>query len=144
MKKLIIVLAMLLFCTQAYAADFAVWVWGDEATSVRLGYLIDPNTEVGMSASWWNDETEPQVIGLFGIRYLPEVLQIPNPIVLDWLPETLKGRPYLGARIERSLRVDTTIFSPLAGIDIDPFFIEHRFNTFGSMSTTVIGVRFKF
>lgn len=151
MKKAIVFLiavVLLLFCTQAYARDFGVWLWGGEGTNVRLGYFVDPNTEVGASVAMWDSDDEPQKIGMYLFRHLPNLIEVPNPIPMPWLPETLVGSPYFGAKLERDVLVNMTIFSPVAGIAIDPFFIEYRFRSFDGEgqreSTTVIGIRFDF
>lgn len=154
MKKaivLLIAIVFLLLCTQTYADDISVWLWGGEGTNVRLGYLFDPNeaatfkdSEVGVSVSWWDSDEEPRFLGMYFVRHLPDVIEVSNPLAMSWLPETLVGSPYFGAKLEMDIQVDKTIFTPVAGIIIDPFFIEHRFESFDGVSTTIVGIRFEF
>ena len=142
MKKVLLVVVMLLLCTQTYAKDLSVWVWGEDV-GVRVGYNIDPNTELGLSASWLSGSDDPETIGFFGIRHLPEIISIPNPLGdLEWLPATLSGHPYFGAKLERSLEEKENIFSLLAGVAINPFFIETSF--LSDTPKFVTGVRFRF
>ena len=148
MKKLIVLSALFLFlCAQGCNSNLSAWVWSDETTGVRLGYVND-DTEVGVSGLWWEDCDEPEVVGVYAIRHLPDVVQVPNPIVLEWLPATLTGSPYFGAEIMRDMDRQTTYLSPIAGLRIeDIFFIGYRFGAFNEEPASdgiVFGIRVEF
>ena len=153
MKTLIsIAVLVLVLCLQGCsgnANDVTVWASGDEATSIRLGYFVEENTEIGISSTWWDsDDADPKVVGLYGLRYGPELIRLANPIVLDWLPETISGCPYIGAKLDRNLNLRTTSLSPVFGFCFnDIFVVEHQLKTFedgGTVSKTTAGVRFRF
>ena len=122
-----------------------LWLSSNEATEVRGGYFIDPNTEAGITAAWWGDGEEPKKIGGYGISHLRNVkIEVPNIIVMQGLPETLVGYPFFGAEIYRDCEKERTAFSPLGGATVNPFFVEGGFNTVDSIATLKFGLYWEF
>lgn len=145
MKKLmqiVLVILLAVFLVAGCSGNGNVWVWGDGDTNLRAGYLVtDANdTEVGMSVSWQDNNEEPAAIGVYGVVYLPDIVQVPNPIIWKGAPETLNGKPYFGVKVERDIVEKTTNFSPIGGVAIDPFFIEYETDD----ELVSIGVMFRF
>jgi hypothetical protein len=141
MKNLLFV--VLLFLLVAGCSDqYSVWAWGDEELGVRVGNIFDANrVEVGVSIVMQDDDNEPKSVGMYAIRYLPEVIQIPNPIVWEGLPKTLAGQPYFGLSVDRDCNEDTTSLSPIAGFIIEKFiFIGHNIDE----QKTILGIKHDF
>lgn len=118
-------------------AKISNWLWGDsDALGVRVGIDLGENIEVGVSSLWLPDRERPVSWGIYGLFHLPEI-EVPNPIVMDFLPETISGRPYFGAKIDFDFVVDQSMTSPVAGIVFnDLLFFEYQFS---SIDRTSIG-----
>lgn len=146
MKTVMMLAVALILCLTGCTEQYSVSVWGDEELGVRIGNYIDEEktTEIGVSGLWLDSEEAPARIGVYAIRYLPEIIQIPNPIVWEGLPKTLSGKPYFGPAIERDLNLDETNFSLIAGVTIENFlFIQEQFVE-GLPDKTVIGIKWDF
>lgn len=155
MKKIIVVMFVLLMAVSAYAKDLNCWVLGDDSSiTARLGYSIDPNIEVGVSANWFAVDDAPQVFGAYGLYKWADMVTIDNPIPLDFLPKELHGTPYLGIQAGLNLNNKGTFVGPVAGIIIEKVLvIEYQYKTnFGAQladsdierSKVVLGFRFQF
>lgn len=152
MKKLIVVLMLCVLvvggCSQN-ETDVYSWVWGDDdAIGARVGTNVGDsnNVEVGLSALWWPDRERPEIWGMYGIYSFPEILEVPNPIVMEFLPETISGRPYLGGKVDIDFSGDKSRASPIAGIVFeDIFFIEYQFDSIdrdiANDSKLIFGIR---
>jgi len=150
MKKfiLIAVLTVLLFCIPVQAENlFSVWLWDDDdAMGVRAGYYVTETIEAGISASWLSGDGEPVTMGFFGLRHFPEIIKIPNPILIEFLPEEISGTPYVGGKIIFDLDSNQSNLSPVAGILFeDIFFMEYRYKGFGGAGDGIFfGLRIPF
>jgi len=149
MKKFILVtmLTVLLLCVPVQAQKFSTWLWNDDdATGARIGYFTTDTIEVGVSASWLSGDGEPVTMGFFGLYHLEEVIKIPNPILLEFLPEEISGTPYVGARIDFDLDTNQSTFSPVTGIMFEKvFFFEYRYKSIvGVKDGMFIGFRIPF
>ena len=148
MKKLIVLLVLCL-CLPAQA-DIYSWIWGDsDAVGARLGIDLAENIEVGASALWFPDQETPEIWGMYGIYHLPEIVQFPNPIILDFLPETIGGRPYFGGKLDIDFDIDKARVSLIAGIVFeDILFIEYDFESIDRSSYNdskiLFGLRIRF
>ncbi len=157
MKKLMMMVAVvLLLCLPAQGKIYS-WLWADnDALGVRIGtdlekigVDIDEKIEVGISALWYPDQDSPKMWGIYGIYHLPEIVQFRNPLVLDFLPEEIGGRPYFGGKVEIDFDIDKSSVSPIAGIVFeDIFFIEYQFDSFdrqrnGDSKAIWFGLRIK-
>jgi hypothetical protein len=153
MKKWIVVLMLLMVgCAVSQAKNMNAWVLGgDNSFLARGGYSIDPNIEVGISGNWYYGE--PQVVGAYGLIKWTDVVVIPNPMPLDFLPKELHGTPYLGIRAGLNLMNENGTFAgPFAGIIVEKVLVfEYQFNTnFGNQldgveeNKVVMGFRFQF
>jgi len=149
MKKLILLLVLLL--SVPAQANISSWIWGDsEAVSARFGIPVTENNEAGLSFLWWPDDSEPKVLGLYGVHYFANSVPFRNPLILDFLPETFEGRPYIGAKLDVNFDTDDTAIGPVAGIIFeDVLFLEYQFQNFEQGSSSVdnkivFGLRIKF
>lgn len=95
---------------EASPNPWAVWVMADEDTiNVRGGYRgfrQYPNAELGAMLYWFKETDPPRVFGLYGAYHVPTIVQIPNPLPFDWLPETFKGEPYVGIELSVNIPKD--------------------------------------
>jgi len=123
--------------------NIRLWIASNEATTLRGGYLVDPNTEFGAEFSWFDcDNDEPRVIAVYAIKHESNLVQIPNPLAgVEGWPEILEGNPYWGAKMFWDLELKTSGFSPFAGVRLeDLFFIEGRLNS-TEPSTIMFGIQ---
>jgi len=149
MKNVIVVVAVvLLLCL---AGCESAWVWGDnEAVGARIGTYVTENNEAGLSMLWWPDDNEPRVLGLYGVHHFPGLVEFRNPLIVDFLPETIEGRTYLGAKLDVNFDTEDTSIDPVAGIVFeDIIFLEYQFQSFSqdssSMSSKILfGLRMDF
>jgi len=131
-------------------ADITSWLWADnDALGLRLGSEISENIEVGLSTLWLPDREEPEIWGLYALYHLPEIVNVPNPILVDFLPETITGAPYLGGKLDIDFNDDSTDISPVAGIVLmDVLFIEYQFESIDresrQESKLLFGIRIEF
>lgn len=150
MVKKWIVLVVLLLCVPAQADSISSWVWGDEdSLGVRIGSEVSKDIEVGLSALWLPDQEKPEIWGIYAIYYLPEIVQFPNPIELDFLPKVIGGRPYFGGKADIDFDIEKASVSPIAGIVFNKvIFIEYQFESFDreaiSESKLVGGLRIEY
>jgi len=141
MKKLMLLVVVGLLCLSGCNS---VSVWGDEEFGARLGKYIDEEKkiEVGITSIWRDEDCEPLTIGIYTIRYLPEV-EVFNPIIWEDLPETLSGKPYFGVSVDRNLDNDSTDLSPIVGVWIEDFiFTETRIG--GDVQSIMLGIKYPF
>jgi len=116
---------------------------------VRVGVKDDSPIEVGLSALWLPDREEPEIWGIYALYHLPEIVNVPNPIVVDFLPEIITGTPYLGGKLDIDFDDEVTDISPVAGILLmDVLFIEYQFEYIDresrQESKVLFGLRIKF
>ena len=128
MKNVIVLVVVLLLCLVTGCAEnnSAVWFWEDtEAVGARIGTKLTENNEAGLSMLWGPDESEPRILGLYAVNHLIDLVEFRNPIIVDFLPETLMGRPYLGGKLDINFDTDETTVGPIAGIIFEEtFYIE--------------------
>lgn len=152
MKKLAIVLLLvLLICIPARAKSLSAWLWGDdESLGARVGYKLTDSVEAGVSFVWWPNDESPRVFGAYGVYHFPELVSFNNPLMLDFLPDNISGRPYLGAKVDLNRTSNSTFVSPIAGIVFqEVLFIEYQFRAFGDQNiegadNIIFGLRIKF
>lgn len=147
MKKLLLALIILIFsCTAAYG-NFTFWALGDssgEALTVRVGYEKD-NIEVGGSFSSYEINTHPEVYGVYGL-YNFEQIDVNCPIDLEFLPDTLRAKPYLGAQASININEHSSYAGLIAGFwvqDIIIFEYSH-YDTEDSLSANGLNDEHKF
>lgn len=140
MKKLILAVVVVSFllvagCSNQYTAS----VHGGDGIGVRFGNIIDANrVEVGGGAFWLDGENDPQSLEFYAIRYGPSIIEVTNPFATG--PETLTGRPYFGASINRNFDEDSTNFSPITGISLEQFlYAEYNINK----EDAILGIKYK-
>lgn len=131
------VVLILLTLSLPAQAKISNWLWGDsDALGVRVGTDVAENIEVGASSLWLPDQEKPVSWGVYGVYHLPK-LEVPNPIVADFLPEIISGKPYFGAKVDIDFELEKGNVSPIAGIVFaDLIFIEYQFE---SIDRTAIG-----
>ena len=123
---------------QEKPSRFRAWLGGNEATTFRGGYLVDPNTEVGGEFVCWNDDLK--TVSVYALRHSSDsVVKFANPFVLFGGPETLEGYGYFGGKIYKDIDLGTSGFSPIGGILSRPFYIEGQLNS-AEPSTLVLGL----
>jgi len=155
MKKLLIVVLVLCVSGVAHAKDWSAWTFGDnQYVGARIGYALTDNVEAGAESLWWPKEDAPQVWGVYGIYKWDNIVEIPNPILLDFLPEKFEAYPYIGARVGVNLDNDGTYSGAIAGLIIQEiFFAEFQYTDFGwklsdspdtDESKLVVGLRIEF
>lgn len=152
MKKLcvlVVLLLCLLLCLPGCSGN--TWVWDDDgAVGARLGTNVTENNEAGLSMLWRPDDSGPRVMGLYGVHHFPEPVEFRNPLILDFMPETLEGKPYIGGKFDVNFDTNETLIGPVAGIIFeDVLFLEYQFQSFGPGTTSasskvLFGLRFEF
>lgn len=150
-KRLIFVVAVVLLLCLPVRGSMSTWLWGDdEAVGARIGTKVTENNEAGLSMLWWPDEQEPEVLGFYGIHHSATSVEIRNPLMLEFAPETINGRPYIGAKMDIHLDNNKTSMGPVAGIMFeDILFLEYQYQSFsqGSVSPSskiIFGLRIEF
>lgn len=152
MRKLIVMVmvVVLCLCVPVQGRDLTAWFCGDnDAIGVRLGTDISENVEAGISALWFPDQELPEIWGVYGVYHLPDIVQFPCPFNLEFLPETIKGRPYFGGKVEIDCDLNEGTVSPIAGIVFEKIlFIEYQFQSFDRTalgeSKILLGLRIEF
>lgn len=121
----VVVSALLLV---AGCADMTASLWDgrDNAIGARVGLEMgeadELKTEIGGSLLYWPDGENSEEFGAYGKVKFDEI-EITNPIPLDFLPEVIKGTPYLGGRVNSDFDDETLI----AGIEIEnTLFMEYQ------------------
>ncbi len=148
-KKWLVLAVVLCLCLPVQAGDLTTWIWADsDALGARVGTEVSENVEVGLSSLWLPDMESPVAWGVYGIFHLPK-LEVPNPVVADFLPETISGRPYFGAKVDIDFNIDQSMTSPIAGIVFnDILFLEYQFESIDRQaigeSKIIFGLRIKF
>jgi len=157
MKKILIAILLLVFATSVQASDpnlsLTTWIFGnDENIGARVGYEVSENAEVGVVSYWWPEEDAPQVWGIYGIYFFPDLIEIRNPIPVSFLPETFEGKGYSGMQVGVNFDNDASFASPLAGVLFNEiFFLEYQYRaydnkleeTLNDEHIFMIGLRFK-
>ena len=130
MKKLIVMLLMVVLfagCeSQPLCENVTVSVWDDrdDAIGVRVGYDMN-DVEIGLSVLHWPEIDNSEVFGAYGLYKFPDMVEIPNPINADFLPDVLMGTPYIGGKMD-SQGGETLL---MAGIEIQNIlFLEYQDN----------------
>ena len=153
MRNVIVVLALLfgLFAGCSENNSAKIWTWGDSrAVGARIGTNITENNEAGLSMLWWPSDSEPRVLGLYGVHHFPEPIVFRNPLILDFLPKELKAKSYLGGKLDVTFDTDDVSIDPVAGIVFeDIFFLEYQLQSFSQDSSSMIskilfGLRMEF
>jgi len=116
---------------------------------VRIGVQDELPIEVGLSALWLPDREEPEIWGLYALYHLPEIVNLPNPIVVDFLPETITATPYLGGKLDINFDYKAADISPVAGLMLNKvLFIEYQFESIDresyQESKLIFGLRIEF
>jgi len=129
--RVVILLAVLLVAGCA-GMTASLWDGRDGATGGRVGYDMN-DSEVGLSVLYSGDADE--IYGAYGMYKMPNAVEIPNPVAVEWLPEILMGTPYIGVTIE----VDGDNSALMAGVEIgNALFMEYQDNY------VLIGLKRKF
>ena len=141
MKKLMMLIVILLVVGTAQANDLTVWLLGeDDLVGARVGCMIDEHVEVGVLSHWYPQDEAPNILGAFGVYHFDEPVEIPNPIPLEWLPETFLAKPYIGAQVSIDFRkligetdgMRRSMVGPIAGILVQQILvIEYSYSAFG-------------
>ena len=142
MKNVIVLLiVLLLLCLMGCSEQYSASVWGGDGVGVRVGNIVDANrVEFGIGTFWRDGEEDPETLGIYAIRYGPEIVEVTSPFGGDF-PETLHGRPYFGVTLNRDFNEDVTRFSPITGISLEGFLsIEYEPNR----NLTTIAIRREF
>ena len=134
---MLVILSLVLLvagCSDQYTAS----VYGGGGIGVRFGNIIDANrVEVGGGAFWLDGESDPESIEIYAIRFGPNIIEVTNPFAG---PETLSGRPYFGASLERDFDCDSTNLSPITGISLEQFlYVEYDINR----EDAILGIKYK-
>ena len=156
MKNLITLLIILLVAGLAQA-DMTAWVMGENNTiTARVGMTLDPNNiEIGAQTTWYPDDDTPQIYGVYGIFVFDQSVSFRQPIPVEWLPETLEAKPYIGGLVTVDVRQDDrrTLYGPVAGVIIKEIMvIEYAYHYVDDQlqdymkdeSRVSFGLRFKF
>ena len=137
MKKLIeLVAVVLMFLAVQGCTNTAVSLWDerDDGIGGRVGYVME-NTEAGVSIMHWPNSKNAEVFGVYGLYKFPDMVEIPNPINVEFLPKTLMGTPYLGGKVDSD--GGETIL--IAGVEIsNTIFMEYQENY------VLVGLKHKF
>lgn len=121
-KKLTILLLTLLLlagCGSQQRNEFSTWAFATRDTvGGMLGYEVLEKVEVGGFCYWQPQTKVPHTAGMYGMYHWPHTVTIPQPVPLDFLPDTLEGAPYIGGLIGINVDGgrDTVLSGPMAGV----------------------------
>lgn len=128
MKTVVTILMMCLLAISQSGcnSEMNAWAWEeDDSLGVRIGGFLSENNEAGGSMNWQDEDSGPRVLGLYALHHFPEKVEFRNPLILDFLPETLFGTAYLGGKLDVNLDTNNTSLTPVAGVIFaDTLFIE--------------------
>lgn len=138
MKNVLLVVALVALLVAGCSDQYTTSVHGGGGIGARVGNVIDANrVEIGVGGFWLDGEKDPQSLEFYAIRYGPDIIEVTNPFSG---PETLTGRPYFGASIERNFDKDSTNLSPITGISLEQFlYVEYNINK----EDTILGIKYK-
>lgn len=133
MKKWIVVIVMLM-CSVCFA-EKRISIWGggiqglegktEDVLFGRIGYMVDPNIELG-GLCIGNPPLERTSGGFYGFYHFPTLLNVDNPIPLDFLPDKLTGTPYGGVQVDFEFTNRKLRITPVGGLLINKFiFVEY-------------------
>lgn len=158
LKRLVVTIlimgAILIGASGCPENKISVWTGGDnDALTVRGGYEIQDNIEVGVASTWWVSDDPPQTFGTYAIYEFDQILDVNSPIDAGFLPETFTGKPYLGGQIGLNVDGDGTYSSIMAGVLFNEiFFVEYQYRAYDEEieqflkddNKIMFGVRIKF
>ena len=142
MKTVTILLCLLAISLAGCTSPTTVMVWDEEdnAIGVRVGKYLTEDNEMGGSFKLRDDDSKVSELGIYAIHHFPELVEFRNPFVLDFLPETFRGSPYIGAKADYNLDTHNGRIDPIAGIIFeDTIYFEQSLD-----GDSMIGVRAKF
>lgn len=139
MKKLLVLLLILACCQMCHAEGLTTWLFGgagDGPTNevfARVGYEKGP-VEIGAQSCWWPNYDPPTIFGVYGLFKIADVVEIPNPIHLEWLPKTFTASPYIGGQITIEIEDRSSMVGPVAGVIIqDIITVEYQYRNYGQL-----------
>lgn len=141
-KQLVLVAFVLLFLLPGCAEDtMRTWVWGDgEVVGARVGSMITENNEAGIMLEKQMEDCESVIGGIYAVRYFPAA-KFRNPFIMESLPATIEGRPYIGGKLDIDLEANNSIVSPVIGtVFEDVFFVEYQLRAYEPGTTTADGL----
>ena len=137
MKKLFILTVILACCQIASAEGLTTWIFGgagDGPTNevfARVGYEKG-SLEIGGTVCFWPNYSPPTVYGVYAIGKLDNLVQIPNPLPIEWLPETIGATPYLGGQVSVDFEDRGSMIGPVAGVILQEVLtIEYQYRNYG-------------
>jgi len=136
--SLLLVLSILLFCGRLHAEGLTSWTLGgqdiDSAKNeifARVGYEKGA-VELGIESAWWPKWNPPQVWGAYGIYKFEELIKVPNPVQVEWLPAELSATGYIGGHVTVDFDNEGSYYGPVAGTMIqDILCIEYQYRVYG-------------
>jgi len=139
MKKLLVLLVVLACCQIAHAEGLTTWLFGGAGDAennevfARIGYEKGP-IELGAESCWWPNYDPPQVWGVYGLWKFPDAVSFPNPLPLNWLPETFTATPYVGGQISVEIEDRSSMVGPVAGVILqDIITVEYQYRNYGQL-----------
>lgn len=124
---------MLALCGVSVGAEgkgVALWGMYDiDTAGVRVGYFNGAN-QVGLFGAWRPDPDQPpNIFGVYGLHEFG-TLEVPNPVPISWLPQTITATPYLGGYITIDFADEQrkTLGGPMIGLEfMDVLAFEYRY-----------------
>lgn len=154
LAALTLVLFLAVGCEEEQQANAWIFDAGQDIIGFRLGVPVTENNEVGISTLLWtgNSQHDMDIVayGLYGLHHFPYETEFRNPLIADFLPETLTGRLYIGAKLDVNQYTNESAVAPVAGIVFeDILFLEYQFESFNedagaTSSQVVFGIHIPF
>lgn len=141
MRTMVVTMIVLLCAGVGFAEpnevsrDFVLTVIGgpsidNEKTEIGVwAGLRKGNTEFGGASMWrifTENDTKDDVdskernsevaLGVYASVYLPEIIDVDNPLPFEWLPDKILSEPYFGGSILADLKGKGAVISPHTGI----------------------------
>lgn len=143
MKTVATMLCLLAISLAGCNEEMTMWGWDeDDAIGARAGTFLTENNETGFSVKLRDGDSELQTLGIYAVHHFPDLVEFRNPLMVDFLPETLSGAAYFGGKIDHDVQVNTTETNLIAGVILeDTVFFETSQN-----GDSLVGLRciFKF
>ena len=142
MRYLLTLTIILTMCMTTYGEGMTAGIFGgvdldnpSNEVIFRLGYEKDlgvGDIEVGISSMWHPSTDFPQVWGVYSLYHFDNVVSIPQPIPLDWLPKTIDAEPYIGGLVD--IDKTGTMVGPVAGLEIQGILtVEYQYRNYGGI-----------
>ena len=153
-KATVVLLATLLLAATAQASQWTAWLGAQtDITEARIGYMVKPTIELGVTCAWKQSLPKPRKIGGYGFYHHPEPVTVTSPIPIAGV-DTIESYPYGGIEVFADLGETGGMgYCAIAGLNHFGFIhTEFRYGKIGpdalevdeNQTAYVVGINYRF